>query len=81
MFRLKNQRAWLRLYMRKRLVQQYCCMHAYGQPAGSLLQQTVAQSATAQVAPVFVFSESLNNDTKSIWEAVSHEVGHSLGLS
>lgn len=35
----------------------------------------------SKVAPVFVFSESLDNAPKKIWEAVSHEVGHSFGLS
>lgn len=34
-----------------------------------------------QVAPVFIFSESLGNDPKAIWEAASHEVGHAFGLS
>lgn len=28
-----------------------------------------------------MFAQTLFNDPKSIWEAVSHEVGHSLGLS
>ena len=34
-----------------------------------------------QVPPVFVFAKALGDDPKSIWEAVSHEVGHSIGLS
>lgn len=31
--------------------------------------------------PVFVFSGTLNGSVKSVAEAVSHEVGHSMGLS
>lgn len=31
--------------------------------------------------PTFVFSENLNNSASSVAEAVSHEVGHTLGLT
>mgnify|MGYP001807808149 CR=1 FL=1 len=31
------------------------------------------------VAPVFIFSS--NAGTQAVWEAVSHELGHALGLS
>ena len=34
-----------------------------------------------QVAPVYIFADDLGGDAKSVWEAVSHEVGHALGLS
>lgn len=32
-----------------------------------------------EVAPVFVFPSSVS--TQAVWEAVSHELGHALGLS
>lgn len=35
---------------------------------------------SAADTPAFVFSENLGNQTKAIAEAISHEVGHALGL-
>lgn len=54
--------------------------HAF---VGSFGDGSLGSSTTKgnEVAPAFVFSGSLDNDPKRIWEAVSHEVGHTLGLS
>lgn len=37
-------------------------------------------TAHASVQPAWIFPQSLGDDTKAIAEAVSHEVGHNLGL-
>lgn len=52
-------------------------MNSFGNGTTGMPGGTGPQS----VAPVFVFSKSLGNNPKKIWEAVSHAVGHSLGLS
>ncbi len=36
---------------------------------------------SASYQPAWIFPQSLGNDRKSIAEAVSHEVGHTLGLT
>ena len=52
----------------------------YGSPAGGVAWLTSWQWNND--TPVFVFEENLaNGDPKSTAEAVSHEVGHSLGLN
>ena len=38
-------------------------------------------SSHAHYQPAWIFPQSLGNDSKSIAEAVSHEVGHTFGLS
>lgn len=38
-------------------------------------------SSHDKLQPAFVFPHMLGNDTKNIAEAISHEVGHNLGLS
>jgi hypothetical protein len=38
-------------------------------------------STSARYQPAWVFPQSLGNDRKNIAEAVSHEVGHTLGLT
>ncbi len=40
-----------------------------------------ATTDSARHQPAWIFPQSLGNDRKSIAEAVSHEVGHTLGLS
>lgn len=37
-------------------------------------------AAHASLQPAWIFPQTLGNDTKAIAEAVSHEVGHNLGL-
>lgn len=39
-----------------------------------------ASPAGNEIAPAYVFIKPLAGDPKNIWEAVSHEAGHSLGL-
>ncbi|KAI8476685.1 MAG: hypothetical protein J3K34DRAFT_455570 [Monoraphidium minutum] len=34
-----------------------------------------------EVLSAYVFSKALGNDVKKVWEAISHEVGHALGLA
>jgi hypothetical protein len=38
-------------------------------------------SSSTYYQPAWIFAQNLGNDTKSIAEAVSHEVGHTLGLN
>ncbi len=38
-------------------------------------------SSSARYQPAWIFPQKLGDDTKSIAEAVSHEVGHTLGLT
>ena len=51
----------------------------FGDPAGGVAYLNTFGSSVDQ--GVFVFSNNLSNGEKSIAEAISHEVGHSLGLS
>jgi Bacterial pre-peptidase C-terminal domain/Metallo-peptidase family M12 len=51
----------------------------YGAGAGGVAY--VGSFTWSSDAPVFVFTENLANGEKYIAEAISHEVGHSLGLS
>lgn len=50
----------------------------YGTPSGGVSYVGVFASSTP--TPCFVFAKDLNN-VKFIWEATSHELGHTLGLT
>jgi hypothetical protein len=53
----------------------------YGSSAGGVAYVGVFARYSGYYSPAFVFARSLSNNVKYIWEAVSHEVGHTLGLS
>lgn len=60
-------------------------MQWLGSPAGGVAyvgtyNSIVSASLTANDIPAFVFPLQLGNDARLIAEAVSHEVGHTLGL-